>query len=69
MSYPITWVKLARYTEITGDSEEAVKGRRKLGKWLDGIECKLVDGKLWVNLQAVEQWVEKWGKVQPARSA
>lgn len=66
MTYPIAWVKLERYVEITGDSVDAVMGRRKLGKWLDGQQCKMVDGRVWVNLKAVEKWAEQWGKTQPA---
>lgn len=58
--YALKWVKLGRYVEISGDSVDAVAARRKLGKWLDGRECKLVDGRLWINLVAVEQWVEDW---------
>jgi hypothetical protein len=53
-------VKLERYAEITGDSVDAVMARRKAGKWLDGEQCKMVDGRIWVNLQAVEEWVERW---------
>lgn len=66
MSYPIAWVKLEKYTEITGDSADAVQARRKLGKWLEGQQCKMVDGRVWVNLKAVEKWAEQWGNPQPA---
>lgn len=66
MSYPIEWVKLEKYAEITGDSIDAVMGRRKLGKWLEGQQCKIVDGRVWVNLRAAEKWVEQWGRTQPA---
>lgn len=61
MSYPMPWVKLEKYAEMTGDSVDAVAARRKLGKWLDGVECKSVDGRLWINLPAVEAWIENWG--------
>ncbi|WP_208023826.1 hypothetical protein [Duganella aquatilis] len=57
---PMTWVKLERYVEIAGDSVDAVQARRKAGKWLNGRECKVVDGRVWINLRAVEQWIEKW---------
>lgn len=60
MNYPIRWVKLERYAEITGDSVDAVMARRKAGKWLDGEQCKIVDGRIWVDLAAVEEWVERW---------
>lgn len=59
-NYPLKWVKLERYVEISGDSVDSVQARRKAGKWLNGRECKLVDGRVWINLPAVEQWVEKW---------
>lgn len=60
MNYPIRWVKLERYVELTGDSSDAVMARRKNGKWLDGNQCKIVDGRLWVDLEAVDAWVENW---------
>lgn len=56
----VEWVKLERYLELTGDTADAVHARRKLGKWLDGQQCKIVDGRLWVNLPAVETWVVNW---------
>lgn len=61
MNHPIEWVKLNKYTELTGDSADAVHARRRSGKWLDGKQCKLVDGNLWINLAAAEKWVEQWG--------
>jgi hypothetical protein len=60
MTYTIKWVKLEKYAEITGDSADSVMARRKTGKWLDGKQCKIVDGRLWINLAAVEQWAEQW---------
>lgn len=61
--YPMTWVKLDRYLEMSGDTMDAVQARRKVGKWLDGRECKTVDGRVWVNLKAVDEWIERWGEV------
>jgi hypothetical protein len=69
MNNPIPWVKLEKYAEMTGDSADSVMARRKAGKWLDGNQCKIVDGRLWINLEAVEEWVEKWNQVSPARAA
>ena len=57
---PLNWVKLGRYVELSGDTVDAVQARRKAGKWLDGRECKMVDGRLWINLRAVEAWLEAW---------
>lgn len=69
MNYPIEWVKLSKYVEITGDSADSVHARRKAGKWLDGDQCKIVDGNLWVNLRSVERWVETWGQIKPVAAA
>ncbi|PUA18278.1 excisionase [Glaciimonas sp. PCH181] len=60
----MTWVKLTKYVDITGDTADAVRSRRKMGKWLDGTQCKIVDGFLWVNLAEAEKWVEQWGTKQ-----
>ncbi|MCL6484555.1 MAG: excisionase [Janthinobacterium lividum] len=58
----MTWVKIKKYAELTGDSAASVHARRRAGKWCDGIQCKVVDEMLWVNLAAAEKWVETWGQ-------
>jgi hypothetical protein len=68
-AYPLEWVKLDRYVELSGDSMDAVQARRKTGKWLDGEQCKMVDGRLWVSLPAVQEWIEKWDQTSPLRAA
>lgn len=57
MNHPLTWVKLEKYIELSGDTRESVLNRRKIGKWLDGVESKIVDGRVWINLQKVEEWI------------
>lgn len=61
MENAIKWVKIKKYAELTGDSAASVHARRRAGKWRDGVECKVVDEMLWINLAAAEQWVETWG--------
>jgi hypothetical protein len=56
--YPVRWVKLERYCELTGDTEEAVRGRRARGEWLDGRHVRLRKRRLWVNLPEADKWVE-----------
>jgi hypothetical protein len=55
---PIRWVQLERYCELTGDSPMAVHKRRQVGKWLDGVHCRVRDRRVWVNLEAAQKWVE-----------
>lgn len=57
MEYPVTWVTVRKYVELTADTEKAVKARCSDGRWIDGNQCKAIDGDLWVNLAAVECWV------------
>lgn len=53
------WVRLSKYCETSGDTEDAVHARRRTGIWLDDVHVKIAgDGKLWVNLEAVQEWVE-----------
>jgi hypothetical protein len=51
-------VKLARYCALTGETGEAVHCRRKAGKWVDGVHCQIVERSLWINLEAVGDWLE-----------
>ncbi len=67
------WVKLKRYCELSGDTEDAVHAKRRAGIWLDDVHCKIAgDGKLWVNTEKVAEWVEtssralKGGAIQSA---
>jgi precorrin-6x reductase len=65
IEFPLSWVKLEKYVELSGDSVDAVMGRRKLGKWLDGQQCKIVDGRVWIDLRAAQRWVEEWDRISP----
>ena len=52
------WVKLPKYCEMSGDTANAVHARRKKGIWLDGLHCQVRHNTLWINIEAVEKWVE-----------
>ena len=58
MNYAITWVTLERYTALTGDTIDAVMARRANGQWTLGKQCKVLESRLWVNLAAVDQWID-----------
>ena len=61
MNHSTNWVKLCKSVELTGDTADAVHARRKAGKWLDGKQCKIADGSLYVNLVEYDKWVAQWG--------
>ena len=67
VSPQLTWVKLNRYCELSGETKEAVYAKRKDGVWLEGIQSKIgPDGNIWVNLTEVDLWVQYNGNI-PAR--
>lgn len=58
------WIRLKKYCELTGDTSSAVHARRHKGIWLDGKQTTIApDGKLWINTEETEKWVEHGNKV------
>ncbi|MFB9242400.1 excisionase [Massilia antarctica] len=54
------WVKLKKYCELSGETSDAVHSKRRKGQFIDGIHSKIAgDGNLWINVEAVEKWVEQ----------
>ena len=55
------WVMLKKYCQETGDTEDAVRWRRKAGIWADGKHSKVgPNGRIWVNVEEVQKWVEAY---------
>ena len=53
----MSWVKLKKYCENSGDTADAVHSRRKRGLWLDGKHCQVKQRRLWINTEEVAQWI------------
>jgi hypothetical protein len=54
----MSWVKLRKYCELSGETADAVHSKRRKGMWADGIHCRIAgDGNLWINLDEVDRWV------------
>ncbi|MFK0571202.1 excisionase family protein [Endozoicomonas sp.] len=52
------WVKTNKYYEISGDTKNAFYQKIRRGMLLEGVHYKKAeDGRIWVNLKAVEKWV------------
>lgn len=71
----IRWVRLSRYCELSGETEHSVEHKRRTGLWRDGEHWKVAgDGKIWIDLEAVERWVKtsdmqfRQGRPQAARN-
>jgi hypothetical protein len=66
VEFPLEWVKLEKYVELSGDSVDSVQSRRRIGRWIEGNQCKIVNGRLWINLRAAQRWVEEWDAHSPS---
>jgi hypothetical protein len=56
-------MRAKHYAELSGETVAAIHGKRKAGHYIDGIHTKIAeDGNLWVNVEAIEKWVEQGRK-------
>ncbi len=54
------WVRLKKYCDMTGESEDTLKKKRYTGQIIDGYHSKVAaDGALWVHVERMSEWVEK----------
>lgn len=57
---PLRWIRLAQYCALSGDTDEAVKARRRKRQWIDGVHTRVDPlGNVWVNPEEVNKWVEQ----------
>ena len=55
----LQWVRLNKYCELSGETRDTIKHKRRTGLWMKGREYRVAeDGKLWINLPAVNKWAE-----------
>jgi hypothetical protein len=55
----VRYVTIEKFSELTGYTPQAVYDKRRNGVWLDGsVVIKAPDGRLLVDLEGYEQWVE-----------
>ncbi|MEO5328092.1 MAG: hypothetical protein H7829_07585 [Magnetococcus sp. THC-1_WYH] len=53
------WVTIRKLSEITGYSENAIRGKIKTGVWLKDIHwTKAPDGRNLMDMEAIQRWVE-----------
>lgn len=57
-NYPVKWVLIKRFAELTGHSENAVRQKIEKGVWCDGVEWKRgPDGRIRISVEAYDEWV------------
>ena len=52
------WQTLAKFSEETGMTKESIRALKKRGKWREKIHWKKVNGRIFINVVAVEKWIE-----------
>ncbi len=56
----MNWVFLKKYCELSGESRDSFNSKRKRGLVAQGKHYrKATDGRIWVNIKEMEEWVEK----------
>jgi hypothetical protein len=55
----LNWVTVLEYCRLSGETKEAVDGKRKSGLWIEGMHwIKAPDNKIRINLPEVDLWVQ-----------
>lgn len=52
------WVLINRAAELTGYSENAIRHKVKNGTWPQGRIWRKADGRIFINMEEVQRWVE-----------
>lgn len=66
---PIRYVLVPKFTELTGWTEDAIQKKISRGQWIEGIHYRRRDGRLLINLEEYDKWVESPSAVASARPA
>lgn len=56
MVYPVKWVTLTRYCELSGTGEDAVRKWMKAGIWRKGHHWDKIRGRIKVNVVRADEW-------------
>lgn len=54
------YVTVPKFSELTGYTESAIRGKMNNGVWIEGINYRRApDSRLLMDMEAYQQWVEK----------
>jgi hypothetical protein len=61
------WVTTGEYCRLSGETREAVDGKRKNGLWIEGLHWKVaLDNRIRLNLLEIDRWIQFDG-ISPGR--
>lgn len=52
------WITIRKCSELTGLSEEAIRAYKKKGEWVEACHWVKRNGRIFINTERVEQWIE-----------
>jgi hypothetical protein len=53
------WVTIKKCAEVSGYSEDAIRAKTKKGVWKYTVHFrKAPDGRILINLEEIERWIE-----------
>ena len=56
----LKWIKVTRYCELSGDTLEGVRAKRRKRIWIEGVHwCRPADGVIYINPEEVAKWIEE----------
>ena len=56
---PINLIRIEKFSEVTGYTPSAVRGKIATGAWVDGVQyVRAPDGHILINLEAYHKWAE-----------
>lgn len=62
---PIEWIRAEKYTQITGESMEAIYSHIRDGDWAAGKHYKRTGQRtLWINIREAQEWVREQPHVE-----
>lgn len=54
------YVRIQKFAELTGNTEQAVQTKIARGTWVEGHEYRRApDGNIYVDVEGYERWVEE----------
>lgn len=54
------WVKIEKYYELTGETEHGFHGKKRKGLYAEGRHYKMIERRIWINLQEMEKWADSY---------
>ncbi|HLO61718.1 MAG TPA: hypothetical protein VK165_02010 [Azonexus sp.] len=67
---PIEWIRAERYSQLTGETMEAIYSHIREGDWASSKHYKRTGQRtLWINIREAQEWIRKQPHVETVVNA